>query len=101
MPTTPDDEEFFEIPDEEEPEKLRKKWEAEELEKSVSGKQSIACPHCQKTIQADSFSCLYCGERVFEQSGPIGWLATALRSGWLLFVVAIVLASFFFLSVAF
>ena len=66
----PDD--FEEIPDEEIPGKLQKKWENEDFESEILGKNFKPCPYCQKLIEPKSFSCLYCGELVFWDSGLLG-----------------------------
>lgn len=63
---------FSEVPDEEPPEHLRKKWEAEEIEDQSQDERIMACPHCGKWIQKKSFSCLYCSETVFYRSGLLG-----------------------------
>lgn len=66
----PDD--FKEIPDEEVPESLKKKWEREDFEREVEEKSFRPCEHCSKLIEPGSFSCIYCGERVFWDSGLLG-----------------------------
>ena len=45
------DDEFEEIPDEEEPESLKRKWDRE-AGKKAGDKE---CPHCGNPVQADSF----------------------------------------------
>ena len=86
------DEDDFGIPDEEEPpEKLRRKWEAEEFEDEFAGKQTVPCPHCGKLIEKKSFSCIYCGERVFTDSGLLGRIAKWISGGKFFIVLALAL----------
>ena len=58
----------FQSHEEEEPPKLGDKWNRESLEPQNYG----PCSHCGKWIDKKSFQCLYCGERVFEDSGFLG-----------------------------
>jgi len=95
------DDDFHPIPEEEEPERLRKKWESEELEEQLSGKRMKTCPHCGESVERKSFFCLYCGERVFEESGLLGRLGKWIRDGRFLLVIALILISFFLLTVMF
>ena len=88
------DDEFEDLEDEEEPERLKKKWDAEE----ERGFQAKECPHCGKPVLANSFFCLYCGERVFEKSGLLGKLAYWTKQGKLILVVALVLFAFIALT---
>ncbi len=67
----------WEMPEEEAPEKLRKKWDSEELEE----KPAVTCPACKKRVPADSFRCIYCGERVFKDSGLLGKILKWVRFG--------------------
>ncbi len=84
--------EDFQIPEEEEhPEKLRKKWEAEEFEEEFQEKGLKPCPHCAKWISRKSFSCIYCGGRVFHESGLLGRMAYWAASGRVLWVLAALL----------
>ncbi|MDP3920992.1 MAG: hypothetical protein Q8R76_09355 [Candidatus Omnitrophota bacterium] len=73
--------------EEEEPESLRKKWEAEESRPLAD----ISCRHCGQPIKENSFSCLYCGERVFDDSGPIGKLAKWIKDGRLILIILMIL----------
>lgn len=84
------------FPDEEqEPERLRKKWDAEE-QMEIQPRQ---CPHCGKFVAGDSFFCLYCGERVFAESGPLGRLLDLVKRGQMAWVVLIMIATFILLSI--
>ncbi|MFA6599477.1 MAG: hypothetical protein WC352_06545 [Candidatus Omnitrophota bacterium] len=67
----------WEIREEEVPEKLQARWDREE----AGGKGSVCCPACGREVPGDTFSCLYCGERVFEDSGLLGKILKWLR-GW-------------------
>ena len=67
---SPDD--FEEIPDEAVPGGLQKKWDNEDFESEVLEKNFKPCPHCGKFIEPRTFSCFYCGERVFWDSGLLG-----------------------------
>jgi hypothetical protein len=91
-----DEEDFLPPPDEEHPESLRKKWEAEDLEDRQGENAMRACRHCGKMIVKKSFSCIYCGNRVFTESGLLGRLAHWLsETGWLVFIgigLAVILA---------
>lgn len=84
--------------DEPEPEALRRKWEAEELERAKGGPREFPCPQCGQPIDARSFSCLFCGATVFEASGFLGALFSFFKKGpgWaaLLFLIAVLLALF-------
>ena len=75
---SPDD--FEEIPDEEIPGKLQRKWENEDFESEMLEKNFKPCPHCGKFIDPRSFSCLYCCERVFWDSGLLGRIRKNLTS---------------------
>lgn len=87
-----DFDEFF--PEEGEPERLRKKWDAEEQMEIPPRK----CAHCGKYVAGDSFFCLYCGERVFEESGSLGRLLRFAKQGQLAWVVLAIVAFFLVLS---
>jgi len=80
-----------------EPESLRKKWEAEEFDEQLKGKQMIDCRHCGKPIDQKSFSCLYCGERIITDSGPLGRFAHWIKEGQGIFILILVLAGFLLL----
>lgn len=89
------DDPFDSFQEEEHPETLRKKWEKEDFEEEFSGKRYLPCPHCGKPIEKKSFSCLYCGERVFTDSGPLGILARWILKGkWWIFAFLLMLAFF-------
>ena len=82
---------FEEFEEEEAPDHLKNKWDSEAYE--VIG--SVPCPHCGQPIEKQSFACLFCGERVFENSGLLGQLAVWFKNGgafWVLFAVAAFLA---------
>lgn len=88
-----DDYDFLPQREEEEPESLRRKWQEEE-----SGESGFkVCAHCGQPLEKNAFFCLYCGERVFNESGPIGKLALWLKKGWLSVVLLLVLFSFLLL----
>lgn len=88
-----DDKNFNEIPDEEVPEKLRRKWDREDYESEVLEKNFKPCPHCSKLIEPRSFSCIYCGERVFWDSGLLGGMLKHMTSQRGLFYFLILLAA--------
>ena len=84
------DDEEESLPDEEEPPVLREKWEREESEEKLPDPAMKICPSCGRPVRADSFSCFYCGERVFWNSGLLGRLASWFsRSGIILVLCAI------------
>ena len=85
-----EEEDFLPPPDEEEPESLRKKWEDEESRP----RRDIECRHCGQPIEENSFSCLYCGERIFDDSGPIGKLAKWIKEGRFILVIFMILMGF-------
>ncbi len=91
----------FEPQDEQEPESLRKKWDAEEIEELTSGKKQFPCPSCRQMIDSKSFSCLYCGQRVFHDSGLIGKFGKYITGGHWSFLILLVAAAVFLLSVLF
>ncbi len=73
-----DDPKDWEIPEEGEvPERLQKKWDEEEYKEQPA----VTCPACKKRVSADSFRCLYCGERVFKDSGLLGKILKWFRFG--------------------
>lgn len=78
------------IPDEEEPERLKRRWDREEGEPS----EEIPCPSCGAPIGKASFYCLFCGERVFEDSGFLGALVKNFKKGGWVFLSAALLAAF-------
>jgi hypothetical protein len=82
----------FENEDEEAPESLRSRWEKEEFHESLDGKHFLDCPHCRMKIDAKSFSCLYCGNRVFQDSGFLGLF---LKHRWLIVFLILTLAVIF------
>lgn len=71
---SPDD--FEDIPDEEIPESLQKKWDNEDFESEMLEKKFVYCPQCKKRTPAKVFSCLYCGTRVFYNSGLLGYIVS-------------------------
>ena len=79
--------------EEQEPESLRKKWDEEDLR----GLAPQKCEACGHDVAGDSFFCLFCGERVFEKSGPLGRLVFWTKRGGMIWVVVILLSSCFFL----
>lgn len=88
----PDD--FGEVPDEEIPDHLRKKWEREDLENEVREKTFKPCTHCSKLIEPNSFTCIYCGERVFWDSGLLGGIMkTIAQQRNLLYVLLIIVVA--------
>jgi hypothetical protein len=62
----------WEIEDEEPPEKLKRKW----FEDSLSFKETVECPFCRKWVSKESLACVYCGRRVFSDSGLLGNLVS-------------------------
>ncbi len=97
----PDD--FGEIPDEEVPDKLQKKWENEDFESEILEKNFKPCPYCGKFIEPRSFSCLYCGTRVFWDSGLLGGIRKHLAQQktllYIFLLVIVVILIFTFISV--
>lgn len=85
----PDD--FGEIPDEEIPDKLRKKWDEEDLESETQEKTFKPCPHCSKFIEPKTFTCIYCGERVFWDSGLLGGIMKTIAGQRNLFYVLLLI----------
>ncbi len=57
------------------PEKLQKKWDREESAESPA----VTCPECGKRVPATSFQCLYCGFRIFQDSGLLGMIRKVLK----------------------
>lgn len=82
-----DEPDFLPPPEEEHPEKLRKKWEAEDFEDEIEGKKVAPCPHCGKWITKRSFDCIYCGKRVFQESGPLGRMAAWIANGRIIWLI--------------
>ncbi|MBN1687514.1 MAG: zinc ribbon domain-containing protein [Candidatus Omnitrophica bacterium] len=94
-----DDEEFDSIPEEKEPESLRRKWDAEDLDEMVSGKLQKPCPHCGEMIGENEFFCLYCGKRVLEEAGLISKLAALIQKGqWIWWIAAAVIIYLVFVN---
>jgi hypothetical protein len=96
-----EDDEFEALGDEEEPESLRKKWEAEEISEFTGGKSFRPCPHCGQRIETKSFFCLYCGQRVFSDSGLLGKLNHGVSTGKFKLVVLGLIAAFILLWILF
>ncbi len=59
------------VPEEEVPEKLERKWSQES---NPSFKETVICPSCKNDLPRDSVVCLFCGTRVFHDSGLLGKL---------------------------
>jgi hypothetical protein len=76
-----DEEGEIETCEEEEPERLRKKWTAEEAAANPSEVLRKSCPHCGQLVDQTSFFCLHCGERVFSDSGFLGMLLVRFIKG--------------------
>ena len=95
----PDDEEFESFEDEEAPESLQRKWDNEEFQDELTDKKFGPCPKCSKMIEAKSFFCLYCGERIFSNSGFLGNLGHWIVSGWLGWILGLVILSFLMVMV--
>jgi len=85
--------------EEEEPESLKRKWDADDLREQVEGKAWTTCPHCGKPLERSSFFCLYCGEKAMHDSGLLGKMGHWIRNGWLFIVFVIVLLGFIFVMV--
>lgn len=49
-------------------ENLKRKW----VEREYFGKKTVDCPSCRKEVPAESLSCLFCGARIFHDSGLLG-----------------------------
>ena len=65
------DENEEEIP----PGRLQDKWFRREL----SFKETVECPACKKELPRDTVTCLFCGARVFYDSGLLGRLMKWLK----------------------
>ena len=92
---------FEETPDEEIPDKLKKKWEKEDFENEVREKTFKLCPHCAKLIEPEAFSCIYCGERVFWDSGLLGGIMkTIAHQRNLLYVLILIVVAIIILKLA-
>lgn len=87
--------------EEEVPENLRRKWDKEDSHDALQEKTFAPCPYCRKMIERHSFSCIYCGERVFKNSGPLGRLKSAFDSGSAGLTVFLILALILLLSLIF
>lgn len=85
------DDDFDQDDEEIAPESLQKKWEKEEFQEEFSGKDFISCPHCKQPIEKKSFSCLYCGGRIFVNSGLLGRFANAATPGTFSFVFVLIM----------
>ncbi len=59
------------------PDRLQKKWDRDEYEELPP----VQCPACKKRVPADTFRCLYCGQRVFKDSGLLGRILKWFRGG--------------------
>ncbi len=77
-----DEMDFLPVPEEVPPENLRKKWEKEEF----AGKETVQCRHCGKWVPKENMTCLYCREKIFYESGPLGRMAQLLAEGKLLWI---------------
>ena len=58
----------WEIQDEQAPESLQWKW----FEESLSSRETIDCPACQKQTPKENLNCVYCAAPVFQDSGLLG-----------------------------
>ncbi len=87
------------LPEESEPENLKRKWEADELEEAVRGTRRTNCPGCGHEVDASSLTCLFCGARVFQESGFLGRLAHLFRRDpWMSLIFFLFLLLFLYLS---
>ena len=68
-----DEQEYEEIPEEEAPEQLKRKWIVEGL----CPQKPILCPGCAKEIPFDSLTCLFCGAAIYHEKA--GLLTRMLR----------------------
>ncbi len=59
-------------------ERLQRKWDSEEMEE----KPAVTCPGCQKRVPASILRCIYCGHRVFHDSGLLGKILKWVRGLW-------------------
>ncbi|OGW77990.1 MAG: hypothetical protein A2Z83_02840 [Omnitrophica bacterium GWA2_52_8] len=86
--------------EEDAPAPLRRRWD---LEDSLE-KQQKPCPRCGRMIQTDAFSCLFCGNTVFEASGLLGKIVSTLKNPrffpvpLLVILLAVIAAVVFFMS---
>ena len=64
----------WEIEEESPPEKLRKKWDKDDLLEKM-----VECPACKKRQPQRSLNCLFCGARIFEDSGLLGKILKWIR----------------------
>jgi hypothetical protein len=92
-----DDEPDYEAEEEKSPERLKRKWDIEDLEEEIGGKKTIECPHCGKLIDQRSLVCLFCEKKVYFDSGFLGRLARIFIDGkWVFIIVAIMIVVFVF-----
>lgn len=55
----------WEIREEEPPERLKKKWEKEDL----SGPRFLVCPACKKEVSSENLTCIFCGALLKPAAG--------------------------------
>lgn len=68
--------EWENLPEETPPEKLQRKW----VKRDYFEKKTVVCPSCQNEVPADNLNCLFCGERVCEDSGLLGKLLAGFKN---------------------
>lgn len=81
---------FIPPEDEEIPSKLQQKWDHEDNKPKIKK----ICPHCKRPIPEESFSCFFCGEKVFEKSGFLGALYNLFQKKWTAIIVIITVLIF-------
>ncbi len=94
-----DESDFAEVPEEEQPEKLRRKWESEDFQDEFEGRQTVPCSHCGKWIERRSLTCLYCGEKVFYETGALGRIVGWLSNGKYFWILAALIAIIAFVMI--
>ena len=69
----------WEIKDEIPPKELEDKW----FKESLSFRETVTCPSCAKELLLETLTCLFCGAKVFYDSGLLGklmkWMQTILK----------------------
>ena len=58
----------WEIEEEVPSKSLENKW----FKESLSFKETVTCPSCQKELPRETLTCLFCGAKVFYDSGFLG-----------------------------
>lgn len=65
----------WELNEEIPPERMRRKWEEEEIE----GFSPVLCFHCERAVRTDSLLCPFCGETLSQRKRRPSRLNTLVR----------------------